>query len=386
MEKFKQKYRISSARLAHWDYGSPGLYFVTICTKNRDFYFGEITVETQNFASLYDAQRTSIKPTDSNNAEIQNANIQTQNISTETQNMDAEMQNFASLYDAQRPSIKSTDSNKIIEIHNANPEPKNINTEAQNFASLHDTQRPSIKSTDSNKTIEIHNANPEPKNINTEAQNFASLHDAQRPSIKPTDSNATIKIHNANPEPKNINTETQNFASLYDAQRPSIKPTDSNATIEMDNANIEPENMYTETQNMNTETQNFASLRATAVGNIANQYWLDIPKHFPFVELDEYVVMPNHVHGILFINKPDFHGWQRNKFGPQSQNLGSIIRGYKAGVKTFATTNQIEFGWQPRFHDHIIRSEKELNNIRKYIISNPDKWHLDKSNPENLMM
>ena len=134
------------------------------------------------------------------------------------------------------------------------------------------------------------------------------------------------------------------------------------------------------------ETQNLASLQPTIIGNIANQYWLDIPKHFPFVELDEYVIMPNHVHGILFSNKTDYAGWQQNKFGPQSKNLGSIIRGYKAGVKTFATGNQIGFGWQGRFHDHIIRSEKELNSIRQYIISNPERWRIDKNNPENLMM
>jgi len=136
----------------------------------------------------------------------------------------------------------------------------------------------------------------------------------------------------------------------------------------------------------NTETQNFASLRHTVIGEIANQYWTEIPKHFPFVELDEYVVMPNHVHGILFFNKPDYADWKPGKFGPQSKTLGSVIRGYKAGVKTYATTNQIEFGWQPRFYDRIIRSQRELNNIRQYIINNPAKWYLDKDNPENLMM
>src|SRR5580704_11033389 len=95
MEKFNQKYRISSAMLAHWDYGSPGLYFVTICTKNRDFYFGEIIVETQNFTSPYDAQRTSIKPTNSNNIiEKQNTDIEPKNINAEAQNGEAETQNM----------------------------------------------------------------------------------------------------------------------------------------------------------------------------------------------------------------------------------------------------------------------------------------------------
>ena len=60
MEKYHGKYRIESARLKNWDYGSPGFYFITICTKNRECFFGDIVtpnvgtprVETQNFASL----------------------------------------------------------------------------------------------------------------------------------------------------------------------------------------------------------------------------------------------------------------------------------------------------------------------------------------------
>ena len=134
------------------------------------------------------------------------------------------------------------------------------------------------------------------------------------------------------------------------------------------------------------ETQNFASLQPSTIGAIAQQYWMDIPKHFPFVELDEWVVMPNHLHGIIFINKPNYSNWEPNKFGPQSMNLGSIMRGYKAGVKSFATTNEIVFTWQSKFHDHIIRSEEELNRIRQYIIDNPKNWERDRNNQDNLFM
>ena len=102
--------------------------------------------------------------------------------------------------------------------------------------------------------------------------------------------------------------------------------------------------------------------------------------------MDEHVIMPNHLHGILFINKPDHNEWQPNKYGPQSLNLGSIIRGFKAGVKTFATGNKIEFEWQARYYDHIIRTENDLKNIRQYIIDNPIKWKYDRNNVENLMM
>ncbi|GAB3829081.1 transposase [Pontibacter rugosus] len=134
------------------------------------------------------------------------------------------------------------------------------------------------------------------------------------------------------------------------------------------------------------KTQNIASLRFSDIGGIANQYWQDIPKHFPFVELDMFVVMPNHVHGILFINKLEHEEWKPNKFGPQSQNLASIVRGYKAGVKKYATLHQLDFGWQSRYYDRVIRSEKELQNIRQYIFNNPAKWEAEKNNPENLLM
>lgn len=84
--------------------------------------------------------------------------------------------------------------------------------------------------------------------------------------------------------------------------------------------------------------------------------------------------MPNHIHGILFFNKPDYNEWKPNTFGPQSKNLAAVIRGYKAAVKKYATLHEIEFNWQARYHDHVVRSEKSLNNIRKYIMNNPVKW------------
>src|SRR3989344_4840684 len=139
-------------------------------------------------------------------------------------------------------------------------------------------------------------------------------------------------------------------------------------------------------------------------GVMAKKYWLEIPKHFPFVKLDEFVVMPNHVHGILIIEKQNvetqnlllprsikqnvetqnFASLQKtgikNKFGPQSKNLASIIRGFKIGVKKYTTNNNIPFTWQTRFYDHVIRNEKSLNEIRQYIIGNPKKWQLDKNN------
>jgi len=121
-------------------------------------------------------------------------------------------------------------------------------------------------------------------------------------------------------------------------------------------------------------TQNFASrVQLTPIGKIARQYWIEIPNHFRFVFLDEFVIMPNHVHGILTINKPGYHDPKPNAFGPQSQNLPSVVRGFKAATKKHATINGLEFSWQPRYHERILRLD-ELDSCRKYIQNNPEKW------------
>jgi len=132
------------------------------------------------------------------------------------------------------------------------------------------------------------------------------------------------------------------------------------------------------------------------IGEIANKCWLEINQHFPFVNLDAYIVMPNHIHGIVLIEKPeykqnkinlvetqDFASLQRqpnshfNKFGPQSKNLASIIRGFKIGVSNRARLLHPNFSWQPRFHDHIIRNETDYNRICDYILNNPARWFFD---------
>lgn len=143
-------------------------------------------------------------------------------------------------------------------------------------------------------------------------------------------------------------------------------------------------NSIPETLDIFSDTQDIACLKPTEIGYIAHRNWLDIPNHFPFIELDKFVIMPNHLHGILIINKPNKTDWQVNKFGVQSQNLASTIRGYKASVKAFATTNNIEFSWQSRYYDHIIRNEKEYLNIANYISGNPEQWFLNGDNEDNL--
>ncbi len=131
------------------------------------------------------------------------------------------------------------------------------------------------------------------------------------------------------------------------------------------------------------------------IGKIADKFWREIPQHFPFVKLDHFVVMPNHIHGVVIIDKWDYEEKSnnkskdtkfcvsmnaKNKFGPQSKNLASIIRGFKVGVKKYATMNEINFAWQPRFYDHIISGDKEHGNIQDYILTNSANWEKDEEN------
>ena len=114
--------------------------------------------------------------------------------------------------------------------------------------------------------------------------------------------------------------------------------------------------------------------------------------------------MPNHVHGILLIDPADTHNKNStavethhmrlkietgstitNRFGPQRRNLASIVRGYKSSVKSYALKHKIEFGWQPRYFDRIIRNDAEYKRIQEYIFYNPLKWFWEKGDDiENL--
>ena len=104
-----------------------------------------------------------------------------------------------------------------------------------------------------------------------------------------------------------------------------------------------------------------------------------ISKHFPHAKVDAFVIMPDHIHIIVRIEAASVETQNcasphKATFGPQSLNLGSIIRGFKIGVIKESKKLNLPFQWQPRFHDRIIRSETELAAIRKYINKNPALW------------
>jgi len=112
-------------------------------------------------------------------------------------------------------------------------------------------------------------------------------------------------------------------------------------------------------------------LITTPIGDYATKCWYAIPDHYPFIELDAFILMPNHLHGIICIAKREQSEWQQNQFGPQRQNLATVIRGYKSAVTSYAKENSIPFLWHRLFFERIIRNDRALTNIRHYIMENP---------------
>ncbi len=128
------------------------------------------------------------------------------------------------------------------------------------------------------------------------------------------------------------------------------------------------------------------------LGETAERNWLEKPKHNSLVELDYYVIMPNHLHGIIILNEDERRDVACNisenyysNISPKKNSISSIIRSYKSAVTRWANSNGHHgFKWQPRFYDRVIRNEKELFKIRKYIEQNPMKWDIEKNIPGNL--
>jgi REP element-mobilizing transposase RayT len=119
-----------------------------------------------------------------------------------------------------------------------------------------------------------------------------------------------------------------------------------------------------------------------SVGEYARECWLDIPTFYPYVKLDEFVIMPNHVHGILILNSNNIELGAANQFQQcTSGSIGSIIRGFKVGVtKRLRSINVQTLIWQRNYYEHVIRNEKSFTDIRQYIRDNPASWGNDEEN------
>ena len=138
-------------------------------------------------------------------------------------------------------------------------------------------------------------------------------------------------------------------------------------------------------------------MRLNVVGEIVKEQWLQTEKIRKEIRLDEFAVMPNHFHGIVFIHEADY-GQQVGATGrsplqkthpprgPAQKSLGALIAGFKSSATKRINALRKSPGvpvWQRNYYDHIIRSEEDLNNIREYILDNPRKWTEDEDNPAN---
>ena len=146
-------------------------------------------------------------------------------------------------------------------------------------------------------------------------------------------------------------------------------------------------------------------------GRIASVLWEQIPAHFPHMVLDEWVVMPNHVHGIVFIAESNrggnalprgpgavsrathaspetdanMHRLTKTSASPQKGSIGAAVGSYKSAVTkhigdVFGKSR--ETIWQRGFYDHVIRNRTALDRIRRYIAENPARWSRDPENPD----
>jgi len=119
-------------------------------------------------------------------------------------------------------------------------------------------------------------------------------------------------------------------------------------------------------------------------GKIALSCWNDWPNHYSHIRLDAFQIMPNHVHGIVFIVVGA--GLKPAPTPTKRHGLPEIVRAFKTFSARHINESRRTPGepiWQRNYYDRVIRDEDELNRIREYVIYNPLKWDLDNDNPQN---
>ena len=135
------------------------------------------------------------------------------------------------------------------------------------------------------------------------------------------------------------------------------------------------------------------AMNLNAAGEIVTKRWGWLAGRYDYVELDEYVVMPNHLHGILIIRPGEAdrsrpvgqpRGGAATTGEAKTKSLSELIGAFKTtSSKRIREGGLAFFQWQRSFHDHVIRDDEDLNRIREYIRGNPARWALDEENPDN---
>jgi REP element-mobilizing transposase RayT len=137
----------------------------------------------------------------------------------------------------------------------------------------------------------------------------------------------------------------------------------------------------------------------SVAGHIAETCWQAIPQHFPHAELGAYVVMPNHVHGILILHdrasmtstpvgatqwvSPTPVAHEGPPSGPRRGSIGAIIGAYKMAVtrQIVKRSGEARKIWQRNYYEHIIRDQRDHQNVYDYIVANPLNWETDEERP-----
>jgi REP element-mobilizing transposase RayT len=138
-------------------------------------------------------------------------------------------------------------------------------------------------------------------------------------------------------------------------------------------------------------------MQLSAAGSMVRSAWECLPNRFAFIRLDEFVVMPNHLHGIIVLtgesSRSDELAEGEHKVRPYGTLAGTVSRIVQA-FKSM-TTHEYAIGvnhgrwapfsgrlWQRSYYEHIIRNEDDLQRVRRYINENPVRWPWDEENPE----
>jgi len=125
-----------------------------------------------------------------------------------------------------------------------------------------------------------------------------------------------------------------------------------------------------------------STVELSQLGQIAEKCWLDLPLHFQNAELDSFIIMPNHFHGILVLNcrgtacrAQAFEAFSE----PVSNSVPTIVRSFKSAVtrriRELSGDSEMVV-WQRGYHEHVIRKAEDINRVREYIMNNALRWSL----------
>jgi len=125
-------------------------------------------------------------------------------------------------------------------------------------------------------------------------------------------------------------------------------------------------------------------MRLNELGQVVNDEWHKSSAIRREIEMDVFIVMPNHVHGIVNIVDVGATGRSPLRSGPLARSLGAFIAGFKSAVTTRINELRHTPGsavWQRNYYEHVIRNDEELLRVREYILNNPLDWENDRENP-----